>query len=153
MSTLKTVEIYTDGGCRGNPGPGGWGTLLRFGQHEKELYGFDADTTNNRMEMSAAVAGLEYLSEACHVILTTDSEYLRQGMTSWLKGWKSRGWKNAKKQPVKNQDLWMRLDKACEQHTLDWRWVKGHSGHTENERVDALANLAMDKRQGNHSLS
>lgn len=143
------MELFTDGGCRGNPGPGGWGALLRFGQHEKELYGYDAETTNNRMELMAAIAGLEFLNEPCHVVLTTDSQYVRQGITSWISNWKAKGWKTAAKKPVKNKDLWQRLDEASYRHDVDWRWVKGHSGHAENERVDALANQAMDEKSGN----
>ena len=149
MTTMKTVELFTDGGCRGNPGPGGWGALLRSGGHEKEIYGYDSETTNNRMELMAAIAGLETLNTPCQVILTTDSQYVRQGITSWITNWKAKGWKTAAKKPVKNKDLWQRLDAACEMHTVDWRWVKGHSGHAENERVDELANKAMDEKSGN----
>lgn len=149
MTTMKTVELFTDGGCRGNPGPGGWGALLRSGGHEKEIYGYDPETTNNRMELMAAIAGLETLNTPCQVILTTDSQYVRQGITSWITNWKAKGWKTAAKKPVKNKDLWQRLDAACEMHTVDWRWVKGHSGHAENERVDELANKAMDEKSGN----
>ena len=149
MTTMKTVELFTDGGCRGNPGPGGWGALLRFGEHEKELYGYEPETTNNRMELMAAIAGLETLNTPCKVSLTTDSQYVRQGITSWITNWKAKGWKTAAKKPVKNKDLWQRLDAACEKHTVDWHWVKGHSGHAENERVDELANRAMDEKSGN----
>ena len=149
MTDKKKVELFTDGGCRGNPGPGGWGSLLRFGKHEKELYGYDKETTNNRMELMAAIAGLEFLTEPCEVILTTDSQYVRQGITTWITGWKAKGWKTAAKKPVKNKDLWIRLDEASNKHDIDWRWVKGHSGHAENERVDALANRAMDEKSGN----
>ena len=149
MTTKKAVELFTDGGCRGNPGPGGWGALLRFGGHEKELYGYDPETTNNRMELMAAIAGLETLNEPCDVILTTDSQYVRQGITSWISNWKAKGWKTAAKKPVKNKDLWQRLDAASDKHDIDWRWVKGHSGHAENERVDELANKAMDEKSGN----
>jgi len=149
MTDKKTVELFTDGGCRGNPGPGGWGTLLRFGNHEKELYGYEAETTNNRMELMAAICGLETLSEPCKVTLTTDSQYVRQGITSWIKGWKAKNWKTAANKPVKNKDLWQRLDAASAMHDIEWCWVKGHSGHAENERVDELANLAMDKKAGN----
>ena len=149
MTDKKKVELFTDGGCRGNPGPGGWGSLLRFGEHEKELYGYDKETTNNRMELMAAIAGLEYLNEPCEVVLTTDSQYVRQGITNWITGWKAKGWKTAAKKPVKNKDLWIRLDEASNKHDIDWRWVKGHSGHAENERVDALANRAMDEKSGN----
>ncbi len=149
MTTMKTVELFTDGGCRGNPGPGGWGALLRFGEHEKELYGYEPETTNNRMELMAAIAGLETLNTPCKVSLTTDSQYVRQGITSWITNWKAKGWKTAAKKPVKNKDLWQRLDAACEKHTVEWHWVKGHSGHAENERVDELANKAMDEKSGN----
>ncbi|MCK5895440.1 MAG: ribonuclease HI [Cocleimonas sp.] len=148
MNNQKTVEIFTDGGCRGNPGVGGWGVLLRYGQNEKECYGYDAETTNNRMELMAAIKGLEALVEPCKVVLTTDSQYVRQGITQWMMNWKKRNWQTSKKKPVKNKDLWQRLDKASVVHQIDWRWVKGHSGHAENERVDALANRAMDEKGG-----
>ncbi|RTZ66172.1 MAG: ribonuclease HI [Aquificaceae bacterium] len=149
MNNKKTVEIFTDGGCRGNPGPGGWGVLLRYGKHEKELYGYEAETTNNRMELMAAIKGLEVLDQPCNVILTTDSQYVRQGISQWMENWKKRGWKTAAKKPVKNKDLWQRLDEATQRHKIDWKWVKGHSGHLENDRVDALANKAMDEKGGN----
>jgi ribonuclease HI len=149
MTDKKKVALFTDGGCRGNPGPGGWGALLRSGEHEKEMYGYDEETTNNRMELMAAIAGLEALTESCEVVLTTDSQYVRQGITTWITGWKAKGWKTAAKKPVKNKDLWQRLDEASNKHDIDWRWVKGHSGHAENERVDALANKAMDEKSGN----
>ena len=142
---MKTVEIFTDGACRGNPGPGGWGALLRYGDTEKPLYGGEPDTTNNRMELMAAIKALEALSRPCQVILTTDSQYVRQGITSWLEGWKRKGWKTASKQPVKNQDLWQQLDQQASRHTVDWRWVKGHSGHRENEIADQLANRGIDE--------
>lgn len=149
MTDKKTVELFTDGGCRGNPGIGGWGALLRYDKHEKELYGYEAQTTNNRMELMAAIKGLETLTEPCNVILTTDSQYVRQGITLWMTNWKKRDWKTASKQPVKNKDLWQRLDKIAQKHHIDWKWVKGHSGHIENDRVDALANRAMDEKGGN----
>ncbi|KAA0875302.1 ribonuclease HI [Nitrincola tapanii] len=142
---MTPVEIFTDGACKGNPGPGGWGALLRFNQQEKELWGGAAETTNNRMEMTAAVEALKVLKRPCHVILTTDSEYLRKGITQWLAGWKRNGWKTASKQPVKNADLWQALDLLVKQHQIEWRWVKGHSGHTENERADQLANRGVDE--------
>ncbi|UTW45649.1 ribonuclease HI [bacterium SCSIO 12696] len=142
---MKTVEIFTDGACRGNPGPGGWGVLLRYGDVEKQLHGGEPDTTNNRMELMAAIRGLEALSRSCDVVLTTDSQYVRQGITSWLEGWKRKGWKTASKQPVKNQDLWQLLDKQANRHNVDWRWVKGHSGHRENEIADQLANRGIDE--------
>ncbi len=144
---MKAIELFTDGACRGNPGPGGWGGLLRYGEVERELYGYQAATTNNQMEMMAAIQGLEALKEPCEVVLTTDSKYVLQGMTEWLAGWKRKGWKNASGQPVKNQELWQRLDIAARPHTIKWRWVKGHTGHVENERVDALANRAIDEKK------
>jgi ribonuclease HI len=140
------IEIFTDGACRGNPGPGGWGALLRFDGKEKELYGAEAETTNNRMEMLAAISALESLKHNRHlVIITTDSRYVMDGMTKWLPGWKKKSWKTASKQPVKNKDLWQRLDLLAGDLNIEWRWVKGHSGHPENERVDELANIAIDK--------
>jgi len=143
------VEIFTDGACRGNPGPGGWGVLLRFNGSEKTLKGSEADTTNNRMELMAAISGLESLKEPCEVKLTTDSKYVLQGLTEWLPNWKKRNWKTAAKKPVKNVDLWQRLDAAAQAHNIDWHWVKGHSGHRENEMVDQLANDAVDEMLGN----
>lgn len=143
----KVVEIFTDGACRGNPGPGGWGVLLRYNGTERELYGYQAEATNNQMELMAAIQGLEALSRPCEVILTTDSQYVRQGITEWIAGWKRKNWKTAAGKPVKNQDLWQRLDQAAAPHQVDWRWVKGHSGHDENERVDQLANKAIDEKK------
>jgi len=139
------VTIYTDGACRGNPGPGGWGALLMFGEREKALTGGELLTTNNRMELMAAIQALEALTRPCRVELHTDSQYVRKGVTEWIHGWKKRGWLTADKKPVKNEDLWRRLDAARERHTVDWRWVKGHSGHPENERVDGLANRGLDE--------
>ncbi|MBX2883664.1 MAG: ribonuclease HI [Granulosicoccus sp.] len=139
------VEIFTDGACRGNPGPGGWGVLLRSGEHCKELWGGEQLTTNNRMEMTAVIEGLKALKRPSHVVLTTDSQYVRQGITQWIEGWKRRNWRTASKQPVKNVDLWQRMDELSKEHQIEWRWVKGHSGHTENERVDALANRGIDE--------
>jgi len=133
------VEIFTDGACSGNPGPGGWGAILRYKGVEKELCGGENPTTNNRMEMMAAIMALETLSRSCPVTLYTDSQYVMKGMTEWLKGWKARGWKTADKKPVKNDDLWQRLDAACARHQITWQWVKGHAGHPENERADQLA--------------
>jgi ribonuclease HI len=138
------VTIYTDGACRGNPGPGGWGALLIFGEKEKALTGGEPLTTNNRMELMAAIQALEALTRPCRVELHTDSQYVRKGVTEWIHGWKKRGWLTADKKPVKNEDLWRRLDAARERHTVDWRWVKGHSGHPLNERVDGLANKGLD---------
>ncbi|HEY8553833.1 MAG TPA: ribonuclease HI [Burkholderiales bacterium] len=140
-----SVRIYTDGACRGNPGPGGWGAILRYRDHERELYGGERETTNNRMELMAAIKALEALTRPCSVVLTTDSEYLRKGITEWLPQWKRRGWRTAARQPVKNQDLWERLEKAIAPHRIQWEWIKGHSGHPENERADALANRAIDE--------
>lgn len=139
-----TVDIYTDGACKGNPGPGGWGALLRFKDQEKTISGAEQHTTNNRMELLAAIKALEALNRPCVVNLYTDSQYLRQGMTSWLHQWKKNGWKNSKKEPVKNDDLWKLLDFQASRHTMHWHWVKGHSGHPENERADALANEAIE---------
>ena len=144
----ETVHIFSDGACRGNPGPGGWGTLLRFNGTEKELYGAEAETTNNRMELMGAIIGLETLTRPCHVVVTTDSQYVKNGITQWIDNWKKKNWKTANKKPVKNQDLWMRLDEACQPHDIEWEWVKGHSGHDENERVDELANKAIDEMLG-----
>jgi ribonuclease HI len=138
------VEIFTDGACRGNPGPGGWAALLRQGAHERLVSGAAADTTNNRMELMAAIEGLAALRRPSQVSLTTDSQYVRQGVTSWIAGWKRNGWRTASKAPVKNRDLWERLDALAAGHQVQWHWVRGHSGHPENERVDAAANSAID---------
>lgn len=142
---MTRVEIFTDGACRGNPGPGGWGTLMRYGDREKTLKGGERVTTNNRMELMAAIRGLEELKRPCKVDLTTDSKYVMQGITEWMVNWKKRGWKTAARQPVKNVDLWQRLDAATQGHNIDWHWVKGHNGHAENERADELANEAIDE--------
>ncbi len=142
---MDKVTIFTDGACRGNPGPGGWGAILRYGDREKELYGSERETTNNRMELMAAIMALETLTRECDVVLTTDSQYVRKGITEWLQAWKRRGWKTADKKPVKNQDLWMRLEEATHRHTIHWQWIKGHSGHVENERADGLANRAIEE--------
>ena len=139
------IEIFTDGACRGNPGPGGWGALLRKGKHEKELWGGAFDTTNNRMEMTAVIESLKALKKPSEVVLTTDSQYVRKGITEWIVGWKKRNWMTAAKQPVKNVDLWKEIDVLASKHTVDWRWVKGHSGHAENELVDQLANRGIDE--------
>ena len=141
----KIIEIFTDGACRGNPGPGGWGVLLRYDEEEKHLYGYAADTTNNRMELQAAIEGLKQLKYPCQVDLATDSQYVRQGITQWIHNWKRNQWKTAAKAPVKNADLWQILDELAQKHEVDWHWVKGHSGHVENEWVDALANRAIDE--------
>ena len=141
---MKHIEIFTDGACRGNPGPGGWGALLRYNGVERELCGGEPDTTNNRMELSAAIEGLRSLKERCTVTLTTDSVYVKSGITEWLDGWKKRNWKTAARKPVKNVDLWQELDEQNARHDVDWRWVKGHSGHRENEIADQLANRGID---------
>ena len=142
---MKEVHVFTDGACRGNPGPGGWGALLRFNGQEKELWGGEPDTTNNRMELMAAIEGLKALKEPCKVDLTTDSKYVLQGITEWLENWKKRGWRTADKKPVKNVDLWQALDEQAARHQVTWHWVKGHSGHRENEIVDQLANRGIDQ--------
>ena len=144
MSSVQVV-IYTDGACRGNPGPGGWASLLRYGDHVRELYGAEAHTTNNRMELMAAIRGLEALQRPTVVDLFTDSQYVQKGITEWLTGWIARGWRTASKAPVKNADLWQRLQTATAPHTVHWRWVKGHSGVPDNEAVDRLANIAIDE--------
>ena len=141
----KIVEVFTDGACRGNPGPGGWGVVMRYNGTEKTLYGAEKETTNNRMELMAAIMGLEAINRRCKVSLTTDSKYVRDGISEWIHNWKKRGWKTASKDPVKNAELWKRLDKAREQHEVEWHWVKGHAGHPENEQADQLANLAIDE--------
>ena len=141
---MKRVEIYTDGACRGNPGPGGWGATLESGEHFRELSGAEADTTNNRMELTAVIRALEALKRRAVVTVHTDSEYVRRGITEWLPNWKARDWKTAGRKPVKNRDLWERLDELAVGHDIDWRWVKGHSGVPGNERVDALATAAID---------
>ena len=139
----KTVYIYTDGACKGNPGVGGWGALLRYGQHEKELLGGAAETTNNRMELTAVIEALRALKRSSRVQICTDSQYVKNGMESWIEGWKKNGWQTASKQPVKNADLWRELDTLVQQHQVTWTWVKGHAGHPENERADALANQGV----------
>ena len=141
--TKEHIEIFTDGACSGNPGPGGWGALLRWNGHEKELSGYEPKTTNNRMELMAAIAALESVKRPAQIKLYTDSNYVKDGITKWIAGWIKRGWKTADKSPVKNQDLWERLNAARAQHTVEYIWVRGHDGHTENERVDALARAAI----------
>ena len=145
----RYVEIFSDGACSGNPGPGGYGTILRYGKHEKELSGYAAETTNNRMEMLGAIAGLEALTQSCSVRLISDSQYLIRGMTEWIDGWRRKGWKNSKKEEVANRDLWERLLDLSEKHQIDWVWVKGHDGHPENERCDELARLEIIKASEN----
>ncbi|KAF0192826.1 MAG: ribonuclease HI [Gammaproteobacteria bacterium] len=141
------VEIFTDGACRGNPGPGGWGAVLRYSGHEKTLSGAEPDTTNNRMELMAAICALESLKRGCAARITTDSEYVKKGLTEWLPNWKLRGWKTAARKPVKNADLWRRLEAAASRHDIEWHWVRGHTGHEGNEQADALANRAIDEMQ------
>ncbi|MBI3774398.1 MAG: ribonuclease HI [Gammaproteobacteria bacterium] len=145
---MKVVQVFTDGACRGNPGPGGWGALLRSGGNEKQLLGAEAHTTNNRMELMAAIMALEALTQRCNVTLTTDSKYVKSGITEWVPQWKRRQWKTADKKPVKNVDLWERLDRAASQHQVTWEWVRGHTGHAENELADQLANRAIDEMLG-----
>lgn len=142
------IEVFTDGACRGNPGPGGWGALLRQGTNEKEIYGSEADTTNNRMELMAAIEALGALKVASKVDLTSDSQYVRKGITEWLPNWKKRGWKTAAKKPVKNKELWQQLESAAARHEVNWHWIKGHSGHRENEIADSLANRGIDEMLG-----
>ncbi|MBT1445995.1 ribonuclease HI [Shewanella sp. JM162201] len=144
MSELKQIRIYTDGSCLGNPGPGGYGVVMIYKEHRKELSAGFALTTNNRMELLAPIVALESLKEPCNVVLTSDSQYMRQGITEWIHGWKKKGWVTSSKTPVKNVDLWKRLDAASAKHTVDWRWVKGHAGHEENERCDTLARSAAE---------
>ncbi|MFT5519915.1 MAG: ribonuclease HI [Enterobacterales bacterium] len=143
----EQVEIFTDGACRGNPGIGGWGAVIRYNEHEKLLSGGEQDTTNNRMELMAAIQALNSLKRACKVNLTTDSQYVRKGILEWMEAWKKRGWKTAARKPVKNQDLWEQLDKSTQRHEIDWHWVKGHAGHEGNELADSLANRGIDDLQ------
>ena len=144
---MKVVQLYTDGACKGNPGPGGWGAVLKYGDSQKLLCGGEAHTTNNRMELMAAIEGLNALKHPCEVVLTTDSQYVKNGIQQWLANWKKNNWRTSNKKPVKNEDLWRLLDEACERHTIDWRWVKGHSGHPENELADQLANEGITKNR------
>jgi ribonuclease HI len=143
----EVVEVFTDGACRGNPGPGGWGVVLRYKDREKTLYGGEPHTTNNRMELMAAIAGLEALKGSREVALTTDSQYVKRGITEWVAHWKRRGWRTADRKPVKNVDLWQRLDELVGKHRVSWHWVRGHTGHADNERADRLANQAIDELQ------
>jgi ribonuclease HI len=145
----ETVEIFSDGACRGNPGPGGWGALLRFNHQEKELWGGEAETTNNRMELTAVIRALEALKRPCRVRLYTDSQYVQKGISQWIHDWKRRGWRTADKKPVKNDDLWRELDRLRERHDVEWHWVKGHAGHPENERADQLANKGIPENAAN----
>lgn len=148
MPERPNVELFTDGACRGNPGPGGWGVVMRYRGNEKQLFGAEVATTNNRMELQAAIEGLRALTKECDVILTTDSQYVRQGILDWLPRWKRNGWKTAAKKSVKNADLWRELDQQCAKHRVQWEWVKGHSGHRENELADQLANRGIDELLG-----
>lgn len=147
MSQSETVELFTDGACRGNPGPGGWGAVLRYKGRERELYGYEPETTNNRMELTAAIRGLEALQRSCRVDLTTDSQYLRKGVNEWMPQWKRRGWRTASNKPVANRDLWEELDTLLQRHHVRFHWIRGHTGHEGNERADALANRAIDEAQ------
>jgi ribonuclease HI len=141
---MDKVEIFTDGACKGNPGPGGWGAWLRTNGHEKEMFGGEPNTTNNRMELKAVIEALSALTRPCEVIVHTDSQYVQKGISEWIHGWKARGWKTAAKEPVKNADLWQALDAAQARHRVEWRWVRGHAGHAGNERADQLANLGVE---------
>ena len=142
---INIVHIFTDGACKGNPGPGGWGAILKYGDHEKELNGYSPETTNNIMELTAVIEALKSLTRPCKIILTTDSNYVKNGITEWIHSWKKKGWKTANKKPVKNKKYRQQLDVEVQRHTIDWKWVKGHSGHPENERADELANEAVDE--------
>ena len=143
QSAGSTVVVYADGACKGNPGPGGWGAILRIGAHEKEIYGGERQTTNNRMELTAVIRALESLKRHCHVKVYTDSQYVQKGISEWLAQWKARGWRTADRKPVKNEDLWRELDALAQRHKVEWHWVRGHAGHAENERADALANRGV----------
>ena len=153
MNDRQVVTIYADGGCRGNPGPGGWGAVLQFGDQQTELWGGEADTTNNRMELMAAIGALEALTRPATVHLHTDSQYVQKGISAWIHNWKRNGWRTSDKKPVKNADLWQRLDEAASRHQIQWFWVKGHAGQVGNERADALANRGMDELPRRHSTS
>ena len=142
----KIVKIFTDGACKGNPGPGGWGAILQYGDNLKELKGFSRNTTNNIMELTAVIEALKTLTRSCEIIVTTDSNYVKNGITKWIHSWKQKGWKTSSKKPVKNKELWIELDYLNQQHDIEWKWVKGHSGHPENERADELANIAIAKK-------
>ena len=148
MDSSKKINIYTDGACKGNPGQGGWGAILAYNGHIKEISGYSKDTTNNIMELTAVIKALEALKNPCRIILTTDSKYVKNGITEWIYNWKKNGWKTANKKPVKNKELWIMLEESTQQHQIQWEWIKGHSGHPQNERADELANLAIEK-EGN----
>ena len=139
------VHIFTDGACKGNPGPGGWGAVLKYGDHVKELNGYSGETTNNIMELTAVIEALKFLTRPCNIVLTTDSNYVKNGITEWIHNWKKKGWKTANKKPVKNKEFWLQLDAEVKRHNIEWKWVKGHSGHPENERADDLANEAVEE--------
>ena len=141
------VQIFTDGACKGNPGPGGWGAIMKYGDHVKELNGYSAETTNNIMELTAVIEALKSLTRPCAIILTTDSNYVKNGITQWIHNWKKKGWKTANKKPVKNKECWLQLDVEVQRHQIEWKWVKGHSGHPENERADELANEAVEDNE------
>lgn len=145
---MKTVEVFTDGACRVNPGPGGWAAILRYRETEKEIYGFESESTNNRMELTAVIQALQALKQPCRVIVHSDSMYLKDGITRWIKTWKANGWKTATRMPVKNKDLWETLDALAGRHEITWEWIKGHAGHPENERCDLLARTAIDEALG-----
>lgn len=145
IKNTKYVEIFTDGACKGNPGPGGWGAILNYNKHKKEICGSSPNTTNNVMELTAVIKALQILKEPCNIILTTDSNYVKDGITNWIHNWKKNGWKTANKKTVKNKEIWIELDKLSSMHKIKWKWVKGHSGHPENERADELANEAIEK--------
>ena len=145
MDSLKKINIYTDGACKGNPGKGGWGAILDYQGYIKEISGYDKHTTNNIMELTAVIKALEILKSPCEIILTTDSKYVKNGITDWIHNWKKNGWKTANKKPVKNKELWILLEKEVKQHSIKWEWIKGHSGHSQNERADELANLIIEK--------
>lgn len=147
LNAMEIVEIFTDGACKGNPGPGGWGAVLRYGDHTKELKGYASQTTNNIMELTAVIEALKSLKRSCSVRITTDSNYVKNGITSWIRKWKSNGWKTANKTPVKNKDLWIAIDTESQRHNITWEWVRGHSGHPENERTDQLANEAISENK------
>lgn len=151
MSELKTVTIFTDGGCLGNPGPGGWAAILRYGKHERAISGGEPATTNNRMELSAAISALRLLREPCKVVIFTDSQYLRKGITEWIHSWHRNGWVTSKRESVKNADLWRDLDRLSKPHRIDWMWLKGHAGHPENERCDAMAGAEIEKIKKDHT--
>ena len=148
MDSLKKINIYTDGACKGNPGQGGWGAVLEYNGHIKEISGYSKDTTNNIMELTAVIKALDALKNSCRLTLTTDSKYVKNGITEWIYNWKKNGWKTANKKPVKNKELWLILDESTQRHRIQWEWIKGHSGHPQNERADELANLIIEK-EGN----